>query len=69
MIKNVTTVLSLGMFSGVSIHDVRDVCENWNVTIKAFKQGGFFVKTYTIELEGETLDIAKVLAHYSLKEH
>lgn len=65
MVKKHTAILTIGRFSGTNIHDVRDFCEYHDVDIKAIKlNSGLFNTTYQVDLEGEEIDIAKVLMRF-----
>jgi hypothetical protein len=61
MKKRISTTLTIGALSGVTINDLYSVCRRYNVeVISCNKIGGLIVKTYHVTLEGRDLDIAKV---------
>jgi hypothetical protein len=61
MKKRISTTLTIGAFSGVTIEDLYTVCRRYDVeVINCNKLGGLLVKSYHVTLEGRDLDIAKV---------
>lgn len=61
MKKRISTTLSIGAFSGMSISDFYYACRKCNVeVIKCNSIGGFFVKRYHVTIEGRAIDIATV---------
>lgn len=59
--KRVSTVLTIGALSGVSVSDFYAVCRRFNVTvISCSKIDGILNKRYAVTIEGSDINISRV---------
>ena len=57
-----TLKLKLGVFTGVTIHTIYELCERFNIDIlSSEKLGGFIVKDYRVKVKGKRKDIRRLM--------